>query len=121
LTAVDADHSALYRHAPRLDDAAARLGLPPFSSFFDDTELKYNARAEFDPDLAERPADPETGRPYGLDEMRWRGAAEGLAAFNALRDQAGLPGDALAELDDCIAQLHGPAGRGASFHLALIP
>jgi len=136
------DHSLMNRHRDALDALCEDAGVRKLSDFVDYTDQEYNFSdfdddddpAEDDPEdddaYADPEFDPETDLPYGIDDMTWYSAAEGLASLRAVRDTLegeGLEGadaeevDGLKEeIDDCISVLEGPASRGGKFHLALI-
>jgi hypothetical protein len=99
--------------------------------FDDEDDEEGNDETEAAAEDGNEPAvDPETGLGYGIDDMAWFDAAEGLESLKAMRGHvaaAGLTGlepdqnaDLLEELDDCISVLEGPASRGGKFHLAVI-
>ena len=113
----------------------ARQPARKLSDFFDFTDLEYNYAEDADDeddetgesDVAE---DPETGYAYGIDDMQWFAADEGLVSLRAIRghvaesgleglddDEAGM---LLEELDDCIQVLEDTAARQGRFHLAVI-
>ncbi len=127
------DHSLMLRNADALDALCDAAGVRKLSEFIDFTDQLYlydeagDEHAELD---AEPELDPETELIYGIDDMAWFPAAEGLATLTALRqglersvppevDAAELAG-LIAELDDCIAVVSGPAARDGKFHLALV-
>jgi len=134
------DHSLMNRHRDALDALCEDAGVRKLSDFVDYTDQEYNFSdfdddddpAEDDPEdddaYADPEFDPETDLPYGIDDMTWYSAAEGLASLRAVRDTLegeGLEGadaeevDGLKEeIDDCISVLEGPASRGGKFHLA---
>ena len=138
------DHSLMNRHSDELDAVCEAAGVRKLNEFMDFTDLEFNMDAFDDEDdeegddetaagaedSGEAAADPETGLGYGIDDMAWFDAAEGLVSLNAMRGHvatAGLAGlkpdqiaDLLEELDDCIAVLEGPASRAGKFHLAVI-
>lgn len=132
------DHSLMNRHSDALDVVCAAAGVRKLNEFMDFTDLEFNNMDEFDDedgdddeeDSVDAAADPETGLGYGIDDMAWFDAAEGLVSMKAMRDHVateGLAGldpeqgaDLLEELDDCIAVLDGPASRSGKFHLAVI-
>ena len=136
------DHSLMNRHRDALDALCEDAGVRKLSDFVDYTDQEYNFSdfdddddpAEDDPEdddaYADPEFDPETDLPYGIDDMTWYSAAEGLASLRAVRDTLegeGLEGadaeevDGLKEeIDDCISVLEGPASRGGKFPLALI-
>jgi hypothetical protein len=127
------DLSALYNSAEALDRLCTEMRVVKLSSFADHTDLDYNMTAEFggdDEDEEEPETDPETGWPYGIDDMKWFDVAAGLKTLEALekrlKTKAGLP-DAitksrsriLEDLADCIAQVKA-APKGGKFHLAVV-
>ena len=132
------DHSLMNRHSDALDAICESAGVRKLSDCMDFTDLELNLGdfedeeedQEEEDDGAETEVDPETGLQYGIDDMAWFDAAEGLLALTAMRSQvataglAGLPhddsADLLDELDDCIAVLEGPAARGGKFHLSVV-
>ncbi|MBL6752141.1 MAG: hypothetical protein ISP90_16590 [Nevskia sp.] len=145
------DHSLMHAYADELDGLCSELGVEKLSSFFDTTDLDYNLSQEFEEsedeeaegggedageddeedDDDEEEIDPETGAPYGIDDMRWFDQNVGLATMVALRDAIESDDavldidpddreDLLAELDDCIQVLEETAGDGAKFHLAVV-
>ncbi len=121
------DHSIMYEFINQLDELCTSLQVEKLSSFLDMTDLKLNMTEDFDEELEE---DPETGYAYGIDDMKWFDAAEGLKTFQAL--QAHLANTSipnlqeenkiilLEELDDCIENLIGPATRGGKFNLPVV-
>lgn len=126
------DHSLMNLHIETLDTLCDELGVRKLTDFFDYTEQEH-AYGEFDEDddnEAEPEIDPETDLAYGIDDMTWFDAAEGLTALLALRDAVvdGRLDDITAdeterlieELDDCIAVVDGPASRGGRFHLTIV-
>ena len=125
------DHSLMNRHADALDALCEDVGVRKLSEFMDYTEQEFEYDDfEDEDDSGEQELDPETELAYGIDDMTWFDAAEGLITLQALRDGVaaqGLPGldedealELIAELDDCIAVLDGPASRGGKFHLSLV-
>ena len=127
------DHSLMNLHIEALDALCDELGVRKLTEFMDYTGLEYSY-GEFDEDEEEDAADPEidpeTDLAYGIDDMTWFDAAEGLAALQALRHAVagGRLGEVTAdeterlieELDDCIAVVDGPASRGGRFHLTIV-
>lgn len=124
------DHSLMQREADALDALCDTLGLARLSSFFDSTDFEYCLDDEFDDDGGEDGApDPETGLPYGIDDMAWFAAAEGLVTLAGLREAVADPAHGrfddetraglIEELDDCLARLRA-LPEGGRFHLALI-
>ncbi len=127
LTSHQDDHSLMQQFASELDAICASIGVTPLSSFLDYTDAKANMSEDTN-DSEE--LDPETGWAYGIDDMTWFPAKDGLSTLSALRarlatgDAARIPPNELtelvAELDSCIAKLTEPASRDARFHLALV-
>lgn len=135
------DHSLMNTHCDALDaicDAASQTKL---STYFDFTDVERNFADEdeldddeFDEDAEDVELDPETGYRYGIDDMQWFSAVEGLASLQAMREAVAdgaideLDGDGrdelleelLEELDDCIATLSAMEDKDAKFHLALV-
>lgn len=121
------DHSLMQQFGPPLDSICTRIKVPPLSSFRDYTDAKANMSKDTG-DSGK--LDPETGQSYGIDDMTWFSAADGLAALSALRarvtagDTDKIPpnkvSELILELDSCIAKLTEPASRGGKFHLALV-
>lgn len=118
------DHSLMNLHIEALDALCDELGVRKLTEFMDYTGLEYSY-GELDEDEeedADPELDPETDLAYGIDDMTWFDAAEGLAALQSLRDAVadGRLADVTAdeaerlieELDDCIAVIDGPASRG---------
>ncbi|PWF44996.1 hypothetical protein C7C56_018480 [Massilia glaciei] len=127
------------RHSDALDAVCELAGVRKLNEFKDFTDLEFNMDDFDDEDdeddeegdgESEAAADPETGLGYGIDDMAWFDAAEGLVSMKAMRGHvateglagldAGQNADLLDELDDCIAVLDGPASRAGKFHLAVI-
>ncbi len=129
--ADSADHSMMLDHADALDVLCDRAGVRKLSEFIDFTDQLYLDEEDDAIELEAGPVlDPETGLVYGIDDMAWFDAAEGLASLRAVRERLalGLVAEVgaealphlLRELDDCIAIVEGPAARGGKFHLALV-
>jgi hypothetical protein len=129
LTSHEDDHILMQKFTPALDAICTKIKVPLLSSFCDYTDAKANMSEDID-ESEEEKLDPETGWPYGIDDMTWFPAVDGLSTLTALRaclaagDADGIAVDKMtrliAELDSCIAKLTGPASRGARFHLALV-
>lgn len=120
------DHSVTYRLADQLDAICEEIGIPKLSSFFDSTDLELNMSDDVDD---EQEPDPETGYAYGIDDMQWFDAAEGLSVIRKLRahlESSTLEVDEeeksmlIEELDDFIAQLEVPASNGGKFNLPIL-
>ena len=124
------DHSLLCRHSDVLDEICLEIGARKFSEFMDFTEQSFEFDEFDDEDQEEPELDPETDLAYGIDDMTWFDAADGLSSFQPLRNalsSSGVPGldeieiaGLVEELDNCILILEGAAKRGGKFHLALV-
>jgi hypothetical protein len=122
------DCSWMHRLADPLDRCCERHEVAMLSSFFDYTDLEANMEES---DEEEPPADPETGLPYGIDDMNWFEATSGLHTLRKLAEVLeggercpGLPAERrhelLEELQDCIRQLQPAAKKRQKFHMAVI-
>lgn len=119
------DHTLMLEHAEVLDTQCDALGVSKLSEYVDYTDQEFNHQVDPDDDDEEPQIDPETELAYGIDEMTWIDAAEGLETLHAIRNEVATEGLAalddeeseglLEELDDCIAVLKGPASRGGKF------
>lgn len=138
------DHSLMHRFSDDLDAVSAAKGLAPLSSFFDYTDLNLNMGDEFDEedddggsagdesddDEEDPKEDPETGLAYGIDDMQWHDAAQGLQTVRALRDaissgaieklKASQRSGLVEELESCISILEATSKNAGKFHLAVI-
>lgn len=126
------DYSLMYRFAEHLDALCESAGVQKLTDFFDftDLEYRYDEDDSEDDDAAESTLDPETALAYGIDDMCWFDASEGLATLTALRDgvNAGVVENLtenqkdglLEELAGCIAILEGPASRSGRFHWSVV-
>jgi hypothetical protein len=139
------DHSLMHDFSEKLDVLCENAKLRKLSDFLDFTDLEYNYSSagsaddeddeddeddKDDEDDEEPKLDPETGFGYGIDDMDWFNASDGLATLTALRNHVNagaleeLTEDErdglLEELADCISILEGPASRGGKFHLAVV-
>jgi len=122
------DHSMMNEYAEALDKVCKQLGVPLLSSFFDTTDLEYNFSDDEDDELEEPQIDPETELAYGIDDMKWFDAANGIRTLSALRSHVKDKGQPrlddeerqmlIEELDDCLAKLE--MARSGKFHLAVI-
>lgn len=126
------DHSLMHRLSDELDALCTSANIRQLTDYFDYTDLEYSYGGddlENDGDT-ETLLDPETGLAYGIDDMRWFDAADGLATLAILRDRvnagalANLTKDEteylLEELTNCISILQGPASRSGKFHLSVV-
>jgi len=127
------DHSLMCRYSDELDAVTEQLNVKKLSAFFDYTDQEFNydeLEDTVDQEGAAVAMDPLTELPYGIDDMQWYDAAEGHATLTALRASVASGSVTelsakererlLAELDDCIARVQGPAQRGGKFHLTLV-
>jgi hypothetical protein len=126
------DHSLMHEHSDSLDELCDVGKVRKLSDFFDFTDIEYNLGDDFDDDAddLEMAIDPETGYGYGIDDMQWFAADEGLATLQKLREQVAAAAMTeldvddrhamLEELDDCLKRLAVTAERGGKFHLAVI-
>src|SRR5688500_5562338 len=79
------DHSMMHEHAEALDKVCKQLGVPLLSSFFDTTDLEHSFPDGDDEDELEEPQiDPETELAYGIDDMKWFDAGQGIKTLRAL-------------------------------------
>lgn len=122
------DCSWMAQLAEPLDTICEQRGVAKLSGYFDYTDLNYNMGEGGDPDVG---PDPETGWAWGIDDMSWFPAGEGLHTVRELSTavaEAGsigkLPtsrkGELLAELEDCAQQLAAAAALGQQFHLTVL-
>lgn len=124
------DHSLMHRHADELDMLCDAARVAKLSDFFDFTGLEAGFSEDEDDDGDGPDIDAETGYTYGIDDMNWFAADEGLITLRQLRDdiEAGkleeLDDDdvdaMIEELDDCISILEDTAARTGKFHLAVV-
>ena len=126
------DYSLMYKFSETLDALCESAKVQKLTDYFDFTDLEYNyGEGDFEgDDDAEPMLDPETELAYGIDDMHWFGASEGLATLTALRDcvnagsfeglTEGQREGLLEELAACIAILQGPASRSGKFHLSVV-
>jgi hypothetical protein len=131
LTNHEDDRSLMNKFSSELDAVCAGNGVTLLSSFFDYTDLSSSlSEHESRDDADSEEINPETGWSYGIDDMTWFSANEGLATLSFLRAHLStgsahsIPEEVVAnlqsELDSCIAKLAEPASRDAKFHLAVI-
>jgi hypothetical protein len=123
------DHTLLNKFTRELDPACESAGVTKLSTFVDYTDANAN-NPEDDGSADSEELDPETGWSYGIDDMTWFPAKDGLATLTSLRTalaSGGIPSiprekvpSLIAELDSCIAKLSEPASRDAKFHLGLV-
>jgi hypothetical protein len=124
------DHSLMHAFSEKLDGLCEIAGMQKLSDFFDFTGLEYDYDDADSDDDDEPDVDPETELAYGIDDMSWFDASEGLATLTMLHDRVnagaldGLSADQrgglLEELADCILVLQGPASRSGKFHLSVV-
>jgi len=142
------DYSMMHRFSDDLDAICAEKSLPMFSGFFDYSDLNLNMGDEFDEegdeaadvddadegdegdDEAEPEMDAETGLAYGIDDMKWFDATDGLRTLIALQDalsagsiaklKAAQRTGLVEEIGSCISLLEESSKKGGKFHLAVI-
>lgn len=123
------DHSQMCRHLEAIDDVCQKIGVKALGEFVDYTEQEYEFN-EFEDDDEDEELDSETGLAYGIDDMTWFKAEEGLPSFKALRaavSSSGISGlsqteveELIEELDNCISILEKSAAQKGLFHLTLV-
>jgi hypothetical protein len=123
------DHSLMNQNLDSLDALCTKVKVRKLSEYVDYTDQQFNYN-DFDDDDNEPDLDSETELAYGIDDMAWFDASDGLVSLQAVRNRIaedGLHGfDAdelqslLEELDDCISILDGSVSRGGKFHLSLV-
>jgi hypothetical protein len=123
------DHSLMNQYLDSLDALCTKVKVQKLSEYVDYTDQQFNYN-DFDDDDNKPELDPETDLAYGIDDMIWFDASDGLVSLQAVRNRIvedGLHGfDAdelqalLEELDDCISILDGSASRGGKFNLSLV-
>jgi hypothetical protein len=127
------DYSLMYDFSEKFDALCETARVRKLSEFLDFTDLEYNYSSDDsadDEDDEEPKLDPETGLGYGIDDMSWFNASDGLATLTMLRNQVnagaleelteGQRGGLLEELADCISILEGTASRSGQFHLSVV-
>ncbi|MBC3832326.1 hypothetical protein H8K33_12450 [Undibacterium amnicola] len=125
------DHSLMCRHLEAIDEVCQKIGVKSLGELVDYTDQEYNYEEFDDEDDDEDVAlDPETGLAYGIDDMTWFDAQEGLSSFKALKTAVassvitGLDADEVVELieelDNCISILEKSAAQAGKFHLSLV-
>ncbi|MGJ8668328.1 MAG: hypothetical protein ACSHXK_02460 [Oceanococcus sp.] len=141
-SAGNADHSWMHRLSNELDAICIQSSVAKLSDFFDFTDLNFNRGDEFTAELSsfddseedeledEDEDDSDTGLGYGIDDMTWFAASEGLETIRALYEA--VQSDAFPDLDDrekddlceelesCFKRIEGVAARGGKFHLAVV-
>jgi len=123
------DHSLMNQCLDSLDELCIEAKVQKLSDYVDYTDQQFNYNY-FDDDDNEPELDPETGLAYGIDDMTWFDASDGLISLQSLRNRIaadrlqGFDADELQalleELDDCISILDDSASRGGKFHLSLV-
>jgi hypothetical protein len=123
------DHSLMNQNLDSLDALCTKLNVRKLSDYLDFTDQQFNYN-DFDDDDNEPELDPETELAYGIDDMTWFDASDGLISLQAVRNRIaedglhGLDADELPalleELDDCISILDGSVSKGGKFHLSLV-
>lgn len=92
------DHCAVFYLQEPLDALAEKLGVAPISSFFDDTDVRYNLDDTDEFDESDESEASEEGWP--VDAAKWFPAGEVLACVTALRAYLCANPDALPSVDD---------------------
>lgn len=123
------DHSLMNQCLDSLDALCIKAKVQKLSEYVDYTDQQFNYN-DFADDDNEPELDPETGLAYGIDDMTWFDASDGLVSLQAVRNRIaanrlqGFDTDELKalleELDDCISILDDSASRGGKFHLSLV-
>lgn len=125
------DHSLMCRHLEAIGEVCQQIGVKSLGELMDYTDQEYNYE-EFDDEEDDEDValDPETGLAYGIDDMTWFDAKEGLSSFKALKTAVassvitGLDTDEIVELmeelDNCISILEKSAAQAGKFHLSLV-
>jgi len=124
------DHSLMCRHLEAIDEVCQKIGVKSLGELMDYTDQEYNLDEFGDEDDEDVALDPETGLAYGIDDMTWFDAKEGLSSFKALKTAVassvitGLDTDEIVELmeelDNCITILEKSAAQTGKFHLSLV-
>ncbi len=128
------DHPHMHDFSDQLDQICDQLHVQKVSDLIDYTDTEFNYRDQDDDDDSdedrEPELDPETDLAYGIDDMQWFDATDGLATLQALRNYAAETeiadmdddekAELIEELDDCIDILEDTASRKGLFHFSLI-
>lgn len=126
---IRSDYTLMHDLAGELDELAEQLKIEPLTAFFDFTDFTYRLSA---PDEEDEKLDPETGWPYGIDQMNWFELKAGLKALQALLKHLHANPTALAieaeerdsllrEMEDCEKQLKSLSkAPQVKFHFAVI-
>lgn len=124
------DHSLMCRHLEAIDEVCQQIGVKSLGELMDYTDQEYNYDEFGDEDDEDVALDPETGLAYGIDDMTWFDAQEGLSSFKALKNTVASSGIAdldadevvelIEELDNCISILEKSAAQAGKFHLSLV-
>jgi hypothetical protein len=124
------DHTMMCDFTDELDGICEQLDVQKLSEFYDFTESERNYEEQSDDEESEIDLDPETNLPYGIDDMQWTDAKDGLITLKALHAYASEnqideieedeKDDLLDEIDDCISILEETASRNGQFHLAMV-
>lgn len=136
------DHSWMHRLSDELDEICTEAGVTRLSDFFDYTKLERSHSGEFvegygktaddedDEDEIEPDLDDESDLAYGVDDMAWFDANDGLQTLGVVLaavhaggagDIGGREtGDLIEELEDCIRVLEDTVTRAGKFHLSVV-
>jgi hypothetical protein len=123
------DYSLMSQNLDSLDALCIEANVQKLSDYLDYTDQQFSYN-DFDEDNNDPKLDTETELTYGIDDMTWFNASDGLVSLQSVRNriaESGLHGldtdelqALLEELDDCISILDGSASRGGKFHLSLV-
>ncbi len=123
------DHSLMNKNLDSLDALCTKMKVKKLSDYVDYTDQQFNYNEFYDNDN-EPELKSETELAYGIDDMTWFEASDGLISLQTVRNRIakdrlhGLDADKLQslleELDDCISILDDSVSRGGKFHLSLV-
>lgn len=124
------DHCAVFYLQEPLDALAEKLGVAPISSFFDDTDVRYNLD---DTDEFDEPEESDvSAEGWPVDAAKWFDAQEVLACVTALRAylhanpdtlssvDGWTQSDVVAELGDLESGLQRAAEQSRTVHLCIV-
>ena len=121
VTSDESDKWALYKYAKALDQVAAALKLPLFSSLFDHTDMKVNMGQE------KLPAGMDSSNDLMARDGVWKSGEEAHALLNGLLTAMTLAKPAFKDYDAVVAELtesiefaKKAAGSGAKFNFVVV-
>lgn len=125
VTSEEADYAALYKHADKLDKLSKQLGLTPFLSICDTTDLRFNMDELTLPDgmtsttelMAQQGAWIDTPAAMALLQGLRRHIAEHKVRFGLLSNQHD---DVVAELDAALAFAQAGASPARKFNFGIV-